>query len=260
MPATIYCPEGKHAGLPCIRKVGPGEPWLWVKDGWTDFRRTWRQSLPYSAALGIVGAVLIYHVADQLYLDMALAGGFLLLGPILAAWFNQISSRLEWRDTGRIGVKPSVRRLLSVDVGLFGLVLAIVFAIWIDVATLISATQAPHELSASGAFDQLVRFGEDNPALIMTNLAVGGLLALLVYCIGVITLPLLLERRADLVTAMTTSLLVVRENPAAMTVWAVLIAATILAGMLTLFVGFAVLFPIVGHACWHSYRALIERG
>jgi uncharacterized membrane protein len=30
-------------------------------------------------------------------------------------------------------------------------------------------------------------------------------------------------------------------------------------GMLTLFIGLAVVFPVLGHATWHAYRATVER-
>jgi uncharacterized membrane protein len=43
-----------------------------------------------------------------------------------------------------------------------------------------------------------------------------------------------------------------------MLVWGALIALLTAIGFATAFIGLIVLMPLVGHATWHAYRALIE--
>jgi len=63
----------------------------------------------------------------------------------------------------------------------------------------------------------------------------------------------------DLVTAIISSLYVVRLNPLAMAVWAMIIVVAMAIGIATAFIGLALIFPVLGHATWHAYRELIER-
>ena len=257
MTTSVYCPSNEHIDLPCIHKVERLRPLAWLDAGWGDFRRAWPQSLPYGVLLGAVGLGLLYYLADRPYLTMALAGGFLLLAPVVAAVFYQISSQLEWQEGGMTGEKPSVGRLFGTDSALFSLMLAIVFAIWVDLAAITTALFSSRELVINGAFSLLSLFNLDNIPFVIGYFALGALLAGVTFSIGVVSLPMLMDRQTDLVTALTTSLVVVKENPVAMAVWAVLIAVLMVAGMLSLFIGFAVFFPVLGHATWHAYRAVL---
>jgi uncharacterized membrane protein len=85
---------------------------------------------------------------------------------------------------------------------------------------------------------------------------IGFLLASFVFVISAIAIPLILDKDADFITAMQKSYRAVMRNPAAMAVWAAIIVALTMVGIATGFVGFAVIFPVLGYATWHSYRAL----
>lgn len=248
MSVSVYCPHNKHVDLPCLHRVERAAATAWLAAGWRDFRRAWPASLSFGVAFGILGLTLLYYAAGQPDLAMALAGGILLLAPLLAAAFYQISRRLEWLDNGRIGAPPAIGRLFGSQGALFGLLLVTAFAIWVQFA-MVAAPSTAGEFSLAALF---------SPAS-LAYAGIGTLVAAVVYVVGVITLPMLMDRQTDLATAMTTSWLVVKENPAAMATWAAIIAAMLVVGMLSLFIGFAVALPVVGHANWHAYRELVER-
>jgi uncharacterized membrane protein len=86
--------------------------------------------------------------------------------------------------------------------------------------------------------------------------AVGGAFALLLYMITVLSLPLLLDREVDFVTAMITSFQYVMANFVPMIGWAVFIAAATFAAMLPGFLGLLLVLPLLGHASWHIYRII----
>jgi uncharacterized membrane protein len=69
---------------------------------------------------------------------------------------------------------------------------------------------------------------------------------------------MLLDRRADAITAVVTSINATLRNKPAMLLWGVIIAMTVLIGFATMFVGFIVLMPLIGHATWHAYRQTID--
>jgi uncharacterized membrane protein len=70
----------------------------------------------------------------------------------------------------------------------------------------------------------------------------------------VVSLPLLLDREVDFVSAMLLSIRTVRENLFVMAVWAGVIAVLSLAALIPWFLGLTVVLPVLGHATWHVYR------
>jgi uncharacterized membrane protein len=94
--------------------------------------------------------------------------------------------------------------------------------------------------------------------MIGVELGVGAILAFMLFSITVTSLPHLLEKEVDFVTAMLLSLQVVKENFLVMLVWAMLVAGLTFIAMLPLFLGLLVVMPVLGHATWHLYkRALV---
>jgi uncharacterized membrane protein len=87
---------------------------------------------------------------------------------------------------------------------------------------------------------------------------IGGTLALIVFAITVVSVPLLLDRKTDFITAMRTSLRTVDANLLVMIFWGAIVVTLTAIGFLTLFFGLIVLMPLIGHASWHAYRDLVE--
>ncbi|MEM6376464.1 MAG: hypothetical protein AAF686_09495, partial [Pseudomonadota bacterium] len=84
--------------------------------------------------------------------------------------------------------------------------------------------------------------------------------ALVLFMITVISLPLLLDREVDFVTAMLTSIRVVLDNPAPMLGWGILVAGLTFVAFIPAFLGLFVVLPLLGHATWHLYRQIVEAG
>jgi hypothetical protein len=61
--------------------------------------------------------------------------------------------------------------------------------------------------------------------LLTAGSLIGAGVAMIVFALSVVSVPLLLDRPIDAVSAMATSLQAVRRNPAVMALWAVLIVA-----------------------------------
>jgi uncharacterized membrane protein len=80
----------------------------------------------------------------------------------------------------------------------------------------------------------------------------------LVLTISVVSFPLLLDRDVGVVEAVLTSVRAVAANPVMRAVWGLIVAALLLIGTLPLFIGLAVVVPILGHATWHLYRKVVE--
>jgi uncharacterized membrane protein len=96
--------------------------------------------------------------------------------------------------------------------------------------------------------------------LIAVGTVVGALIAFVVFATQVVSLPMLLDRDIDFVTAMIASVTLVRENPAAMLRWALMLAVISLLSMIPAFLGLFLALPVLGHASWHLYRRLASGG
>jgi uncharacterized membrane protein len=89
-------------------------------------------------------------------------------------------------------------------------------------------------------------------------LAVGGVLAAPIFASTVIAMPLLLDRRVTLLTAVLTSWRAVLVNPLPLALWAALIMGFTLLGLGSLLLGLVAVVPMLGHASWHAYRDLVD--
>src|SRR6202012_6159740 len=94
--------------------------------------------------------------------------------------------------------------------------------------------------------------------LIVVGNGVGFLFALVVLIMSVVSFPLMLDRHIGLVTPVATSCRAVAANPLPMAFGGLGSAAGLVLGSAPLLFGLAVVMPVLGHATWHLYRAVIE--
>lgn len=213
--------------------------------------------LVYPAA-GLVLARLAFGY-DMLPLLFPLASGFALLGPVAAVGLYEISRRREqgkeagWADAFRVVASPAFGAIL-----VLGLVLLAVFLAWIAVAQAIYlATLGPEAPASVGDFARDVLTTGPGWAMIVLGTGVGFLFALLVLTISVVSFPMLLDRDVGLGTAVATSVRAVRENPAPMAAWGLIVAGALVLGSVPALLGLVVVIPLLGHATWHLYRRVV---
>jgi uncharacterized membrane protein len=97
----------------------------------------------------------------------------------------------------------------------------------------------------------------ENLQFIVAYLLVGGFFAGLIFAVSVVSIPMILDRPVDAITAGLTSLRLVLTQPAVMLWWGALVTAIVVLAMLPWFAGLLVAGPVVGHASWHAYRAAV---
>ncbi len=240
-----------------LRRVADDRPWLWLQQGWRDLSRIPLVSLTYGAGIVAAGYLLTYLFwqAEAAYLVLPLAGGFLLIAPLVAVGLYDASRRLE------AGLPVSLLTSLfawhrPMQIAFFGIVLLLLHFAWMRVAFLWFVLYFHGGTPPLDALPLFLLRPENLPFLVIGTL-LGGIFALLAFAVSVISLPLLLDRDSDVVSAILLSLRAVRLNPKAMALWAGLIAFFTLVGLATGFIGLGLLFPLVAHASWHAYRDLV---
>jgi uncharacterized membrane protein len=142
----------------------------------------------------------------------------------------------------------------------FGLLLFAIFAAWIVAAQLLYVwLYGPDPPAALIPFIQDVLTTGRGWTLIVVGGIVGFCFAALALCLSVVSIPLMLDRDIGLVPAIDASLRLTRANPLAIALWGLIVAAALVLGSLPLFLGLAVVMPVLGHATWRFYRRAIER-
>lgn len=246
-------PAGSPAELPFAapcRHLSVTEPFGWLRLGWADLRAAPRQSLCY----GVIMLLLSYCITTATWffgnigLYLGLVAGFVFIGPWLALTLYAISRRREDGRQVSLGRSMGDAARAVGNAMVFAVILTVVFLVWARAATMVHvffpATENP-------GWSDLLPF-------LAVGTAVGALFSAIVFAASAFSLPMLVDRRTDTVTAVVTSVNAVLRNKAAMTVWAVIIVGCVLIGAATAWLAFAVLLPLIGHATWHAYRQAID--
>jgi uncharacterized membrane protein len=226
--------------------------------GWQDFRQFPAYGLFFSTVYVAAGLALAWAVlarGQPQWFALAVAG-FPLVGPFTAVGLYEVSRRREAGLPVSWGpVLTAVRARGDDQIMMIGFILFVAFIFWLFLAHGISAiflSNAP--IGATGA--DLYLHGP-GLAMLLFGSAVGALFALALFSLTVISLPLLVDRKVDFVTAIIVSLGTVRSNARVMLVWAAIIAVLLLLAMLPGFLGLLVVLPVLGHATWHLYRRAV---
>jgi len=245
-----------------IRHVPFDAPYSWLAAGWHDMWRVPRLSLAYGAFFAIVGLLLVVGLTHVgvLSLILVLAGGFILIGPMLAAGLYETSRRLEQGE--RVSLASTLRAGFygKGQLAYMGLLLMLVYLAWVEIAFLLFMLFfGPQPMPPLDVFVSNLVLTPRGLGLLIVGTGIGMALAAIVFAISAVAVPLLMTERVDVVTAATISVGACRQNPKAMTLWAALIAGAMALGFGAVFFGLVITFPLIGHATWHAFRDLLVR-
>ena len=253
---------GESPTYPIIRKIGFADLKVAVAKGIDDFWVMPTHVIFLAIIYPLVGLFLArmtfgYEVMPLLF---PLAAGFALIGPFAAIGLYEMSRQREqgvditWKHAFGVLRCPSLDAIAAL-----GMILMIVFMIWLATAQLLYQS-----LFGPVAPESIRRFLSDvfaTPAgwtLIIAGNGIGFLFAAFALTISVVSFPLLLDRDVGAIVAMHTSISAVRRNPLMMAAWGLFVAVALVIGSLPFFVGLAVVMPVLAHSTWHLYRRVVE--
>jgi uncharacterized membrane protein len=252
-------PTTHHPGATYpVHSIPLSRPFVWLIEGWGDLLHHRGASLAYGLLVSALGALILAYDRHPFFIA-AMTAGFLLVGPIFTAGLCELSrcqDRGEKADfessllplrRNRSSLMGFAKRLAMISVIWFALSGAILFGLVGSVAPSVESTLW------GGVMQQLTS------SQLSAYLIVGLVLAGMVFALSVVTVPMIVDRHVDAITAMRTSLRVTTQALPAMLVWAVLIAALVLFGFATGLLAMVFIFPLLGHATWRAYSELVDQ-
>lgn len=244
--------------LPAVRRIGFGAPLGWLAKGWRDLWHQPAASLFYGVAIAVTGAVILGVTASLAYLFAAAVTGFLLVAPMLAAGLYELSRRYLAGEPATLpdsmlAWKRNPSALVS-----FGLLSILAGTAWQVVSVVIVALFYKGTALQPMAMMIEVVVNPQHYLMFFIYMGAGGLMAAVVFALSVVSMPMLVDRRCELLCALTTSVNAVAENPLPLALWAFIIMLLTGLGFATALVGLVLIMPWLGHASFHAYKELVE--
>ncbi len=238
-----------------LRTLRFSDPLRWLAAGWRDFIRAPGIGLFYGFCFMAMGWALLKVYEHAPAYTLALSAGFLLMGPFMCLGLYQVSMRLERGQQPDFADSILAWEARLSQLAIFGGVLLILEMLWGRAALVIFAVSFDGMPDLAGSLSKFL--DPENLGFVVTYLGVGAVFAGLIYAVSVVSIPMLLDRPVDAVTAGLTSLRLVLSQTGVMLLWGGLITVLVLLALLPWFAGLLVVGPVLGHASWHAYRAAV---
>ncbi|MGB7286923.1 MAG: DUF2189 domain-containing protein [Salaquimonas sp.] len=233
-----------------------------LRAGFADFVKQPVLSMLFGLIYAAFGWVLVGGLIwlDEIWMIIPFAVGFPLIAPFAAAGLYDISRRLEkgeafsWSDIFLVVISQRNREL-----GWMAFVTLFIFWIWIyQVRLLLAIILQNQSFSTFDGFLNVITTTYNGFIFLGVGSLIGAFLSTVLFTVTVISMPILLDKEIDFVSAMVASIKTVAQNPLVMLCWGAFIAAAMILAILPAFVGLIFVLPILGHATWHLYRRVID--
>lgn len=233
------------------------DPFRWLRHGARDLTAHMGIATLYGMCFWAMGLTLGAVFQYKPEYTMSLASGCLLVGPFLAMGLYEVSRRREQ------GLAPDLGSSLTCwdkhirSMAMLVLVLTVLELLWGRASLVVFAVFFNTGMPSTTGVLQAI-FRPENWEFIAVYLGVGAVFAALVFSTAVVSIPMILDRDTDAVSAAITSIRVVLSNTAVMVLWGVLITALVALALWPWGIGLLLIGPLLGHASWHAYRGSVR--
>jgi len=256
VPSADQDPQGPSVFSLRLAELRPSDPFRWLQLGWADFKRCPRIGLFYGLCFFAMGHALLAVFQSAPAYVLALSAGFLLMGPFLCLGLYDASQAMQTHSH-----RPSLRASLLAwqptkgTMAIFAGVLLILEMLWGRASLVVFAVSFNTMPEKANLLAMLL--DPENIGFLITYTLVGAVFAGLIFVTSVISIPMIMDRQVDAISAGLTSIRACLQNPGVMLLWGALIAVLVGLAMLPAFLGLLVVGPLIGHATWHAYRHIV---
>jgi uncharacterized membrane protein len=239
------------------------EGFRWLGAGWRDFWTDPVSSGAYGLGMFLLSVAFVWTlvVFGRDYVLFPALAGFLIVAPFLAVGLYEKSRAIEEGRRVTLGTMLSVHPKAGAQVFFTGLLLCLLMLLWTRAAVILWALF--FGVTPFPGLADVVWILVGTPygwTMLVVGTAIGGLFAAFAFAISVFSVPMLLDTRVDSLTAMGTSMKLVWNNLQPMLAWGAMVLVLFAVCVITGFVGMILIFPLLGHATWHAYRAVAHPG
>lgn len=246
-------------GAPETRRLQFASIATWLQKGWSDFTEVPFVSIAYASVFCVFGGIAAIWLLSQGQgmFFFALAGGFMLLSPVLVTGYYRVAQML--RDGKQpvfddivMGFRHNPKGIMFI-----GALVMLMFLIWMVDVVLIYSLMFGKETAALDELASQPGIRGNVAAFIVVASIMGSVLAFLVYTITAFSIPELFHRESGIATAIVTSIKGVFQNLDVMLVWAAVLGVLMFGTLMVALPLIIVLFPVLGYASYAAYLDLI---
>lgn len=252
----------QHDDVPIrVRRIGTADLKVALSKGYEDFLEMRTDVMWAVLIYPVLGFVLFWFATTQNLLPLLfpLVSGFALLGPVAGVGLYELSRKREaglethWSDAFKVAFSPTAAPMVALG----GYLMALFIAWMMTALMLYNATLGPAAPASAMGFVNDIFTTTAGLEMLVFGMALGFVFACLVLTTSLVSFPMLLDRHVGLPTAVSTSVEVARKNPVTVAIWGLIVAAGLVIGFLSFFVGLIFVLPVLGHATWHLYRRAV---
>jgi uncharacterized membrane protein len=247
--------------FPVVRKVNFSDLSTVLAKGWADYKAAPQFGIFFGAVYALGGLILVSAVLllRLQWLAYPLVIGFALIGPFVATGLYEVSRRREaGQELSWSGILTVVWNQRRRELGWMAFVMLFIFWIWMYQARTLFAVFFGFEgFATMEGFLRAVFTTWNGWLFLLAGHVVGAIISMVLFTLTVVSCPLLLDRDADFVTAMITSIRVVTTSPVPMIAWGLFVVVCVVLSAIPGFLGFLITLPVFGHATWHLYRIAV---
>jgi uncharacterized membrane protein len=250
-------PDEKHDRIE-ITPINYSDPFKWLWLGLRDLVAHPGIALLYGFCFWLMALILLAVFKTNPEYTLSAVSGCLLMGPFLAMGLYDVSMQMER------GEPPSLASSLTAwephirSMSMLIMVMVVLELLWGRASLVVFAVSFNSGGMPTTATVLEAVFNPENWEFIVAYACVGGFFAGLVFACMMVSIPMILDRDTDAITACITSMRVFVEHTGVAVLWGLLISALVVLAMLPSAAGLLVVGPWLGFASWHAYRASVN--
>jgi len=250
-------PDEQHDRIE-IKPIRFSDPLRWLWQGLRDMVSQPLITLFYGVCFWLMALILLAVFKSNPEYTLSAISGCLLIGPFLAMGLYDVSMHMERGETPSMGSSLTCWESHVKSMMMLIMVMVVLELLWGRASLVVFAVSFNTGGMPTTATVLEAVFNPENWEFIIVYACVGGFFAGLVFACMMVSIPMILDRDTDAITACITSMRVFVDHTAGSLCWGLLITLLAVLAMLPSAAGLLVVGPWLGFASWHAYRASVR--
>jgi uncharacterized membrane protein len=250
-------PDEQHDRIE-ICPIRFSDPFRWLWQGLRDMMSQPLITLFYGVCFWVMALILLAVFKTNPEYTLSAISGCLLIGPFLAMGLYDVSMHMERGQPPSLGSSLTCWESHVKSMSMLIMVMVVLELLWGRASLVVFAVSFNTGGMPTTASVLEAVFNPENLEFIIVYTCVGGFFAGLVFASMMVSIPMILDRDTDAITACITSMRVFVDHTAVSLLWGALITLLAVLAMLPSAAGLLVVGPWLGFASWHAYRASVH--